>query len=714
MDCPSPPPMNLATPLPSLTLDRPRAGDVAEGAKREWLVTNGHGDYGLGTACLLSTRRYHGLLIAAARAPVARRMLVPFIDEEISSGRMRASLATRRWSDGSIDPEGHRSIASFALDEGIPTWTFECEDQDSIVRLERRTVMLREPRGVAVIWTLVNAREPITLTARVFVEHRDHHHLDPDAQWIPTIAIDPLHPSDACIELPANAHANSNTTLVVAGEQATLSIAGTWWRRHQLAQERARGYDFSSSAYHAINATFTIAPGETRALVITIDEGLAHAQGGAALLLETRQRNRALVACAGTSIASDAMCWLTLAADSFVAARTRRDGSDGRTIIAGYPWFEDWGRDAMISLPGLLLCTGRAREAQSVLNTFAEHMRDGLLPNRFPDESEEPEYHSADAPLCFLVAACQTFDATNDVAWMRALWPSMRAVIDGYMRGTRHGIGIDSDGLVRAGEAGRQLTWMDAKVGDVVVTPRMGKPVELSALWIDALRRMAVIAATLAQTDATDARDSNDDVTELLTIAARAELSFTRFWNPLTGCLFDVLDGPDGDDASVRPNQLWALAAQNSPLPQEWRVHALTRIRKRLALPLAVRTLGPDALGYRGRYEGDQRTRDGAYHMGTAWPFLLGLLLKAERLHAPALAAQHARSVLTELEAHLREGGLGSLSEIVDGDAPHESRGCPMQAWSVGCLLEGLTMALDERSHAHAFTTRETNAGTNA
>jgi predicted glycogen debranching enzyme len=701
MDRTSPPPQHLATPLPSLALDRHQASDVVEGAKREWLIANGHGDYGLGTACLLATRRYHGLLIAAARPPVARRVLVPFVDEEISGARVSMSLATRRWSDGSIDPDGHRHIASFALDEGIPTWMFECESQGSVVRLERRVVMLCEPRGVAVIWTVVDAPEPITLSARVFVEHRDHHHLDPDAQWTPAIAIDALHPSDACVELPINAQANSKCTLLIAGEHATLSVAGTWWRRHQLAQERARGYDFSSSAYHALNAVFTIAPGETRALVITIDEALAHAPDGATLLSQTRERHRALVACAGIAASSDALRWLMLAADAFVVARMRRDGSDGRTIIAGYPWFEDWGRDAMISLPGLLLCTGRAREAQSVLNTFAEHMRDGLLPNRFPDESEEPEYHSADAPLCFLVAACQTFDATNDVAWMRQLWPSMRAVIDGYMRGTRHGIGIDSDGLVRAGEVGRQLTWMDAKVGDAVITPRMGKPVELSAMWIDALRRMAVIAPTLAQAN---------DAAELIAIAARAESSFARFWNPSTECLFDVLDGPDGDDASVRPNQLWALAAQNSPLPQEWRARALARVTKNLALPLAVRTLGPDAAGYRGRYEGDQRTRDGAYHMGTAWPFLTGLLLKAERLHAPELAAQHARKILTELETHLRDGGLGSLSEIVDGDAPHESRGCPMQAWSVGCLLEGLTAALDVR----AATSETSVLGNNA
>ncbi|MFM7051395.1 MAG: amylo-alpha-1,6-glucosidase, partial [Planctomycetota bacterium] len=513
----------------TIAIGRHDAGHIVEGVRREWLVTNGYGDYGIGTTNLLATRRYHGLLVAACDAPVGRRMLVPFIDETVRSGGARINLGSRRWADGSVDPDGHRAVAGFALEDGIPTWRFELEG----ARLEKRIVMLRDARGVAVVWTLADGGAPIALDAAVFVEHRSHHRLDPEASWSACVHSESEDGARAQIELPANAHAPTPTVLHVAGQGAALSPACVWWRRHALAEEAARGYDAIGSALHALTASFVIAPGQSVALCISLaplDGANGGSVDGAAIIAAERARARRLVAGAGLSRAPAALRSLALAADGFVVKRARRDGGEGRSIIAGYPWFEDWGRDAMLSLRGLCLATGRADDAKLVLETFADRLRDGLLPNRFPDLSGVPEYHSADAPLLFLRACCDTYRATRDDAWIARLWPRMRAVVAAYARGTMHGIGVDSDGLVRAGEAGLQLTWMDAKIGDTVVTPRIGKPVELSALWIDALRSMCEIAP--------------DDTADLVELAAQAERSFARYWNPATQCLIDVLDAP--------------------------------------------------------------------------------------------------------------------------------------------------------------------------
>ena len=669
-----------------ISLGRHAASDLTEGTRREWLATTGWGDYALGTTSLLATRRYHGLLIGAARAPIGRRMLVPFIDEDVAIGKQRISLATRRWSDGSVDPDGHRAISGFALEDGVPTWTFEAGP----ARLEKRIVMLRDERAVAVVWTLVDAPEPISLSARVFVEHRGQHQLDPDANWTPQSTVDPAsNGARARVVLPKTAKLPDAVTLFAACEGGTLAPAANWWRRHHLAEERARGYDAVGSACHALTLNTSIAPGESRAFVIGLAPEIDKLDVcGTRMLAAESARRRALLARADLLDGAAELQSLCLAADSFVVQRRRKDGAEGRSIIAGFPWFEDWGRDAMIALPGILLATGRADDAKLVLDTFLEHLSDGLLPNRFPDEASEPEFHSADAPLLAINAAYKTWRASQDDAWFARALPALLSIVDNYARGTRHGIGIDqADGLVRAGENGLQLTWMDAKIGDTVVTPRIGKPVELSALWIASL-------AAIDEAHATGRFAGH--VAAAADIAARlakARASFARFWSADLGCLIDVLDGPAGDERLVRPNQLFALASTAWPLDADTRKRALAKVAAQLATPLAVRTLAPNAPGYRGRYEGDQRSRDFAYHNGTAWPFLAGLRLIAETLHDRDRGAHLARLMVADLSGQLRDGGMGSIGEIADGDSPHEQRGCPMQAWSVGCLLEALVLA---------------------
>ena len=678
-----------------LVLGRRAAADLVEGSRREWLATTGWGDYALGTTSGVATRRYHGLLVAASRAPIGRRMLVPFIDAEAVVGRRRIALASRRWADGSVEPDGYRQVAGFALEDGIPAWTFEL----GAARLERRYAMLRDERAIAVIWTLVDAPEPVSIDARVFVEHRGQHQLDPDAEWLPEVAVAPAAESPrgarARIELPANRFAATPTTLHAAVEGGSFAPAASWWRRHLLVKERARGYDAIGSSCHALTATLTLAPGETRALVVGLDASIAGAApDGAAILAAERARRSSLAANAANGHPS--LRALAISGDHFIVRRRRRDGGEGRSIIAGFPLFEDWGRDAMLALPGLLLATGRADEAKSVVSTFLEHLSDGLLPNRFPDEAFEPEYHSADAPLLAIRAALLAWRASGDDAWLAGELPALLSIVDHYARGTRHGIGIAGDGLVAAGAPGLQLTWMDAKIGELVVTPRVGKPIELSALWIAALDGLAGAIDALGPA-ARPASTTLPDATRLRDLATRGRAAFARYWNADTQSFRDILDGTAARDAldggeKIRPNQLFALAMMDG-LDRDQSRRALARIATYLATPLAVRTLAPSDPAYRGRYEGDQRSRDLAYHNGTAWPFLAGLRLLAELRVDPARGRDLATRMLEDLEGQLRDGGLGSIAEITDGDAPHDPRGCPMQAWSVGCVLEALVAA---------------------
>jgi len=673
-------------PIVRIALERRLAGDIAEGVRREWLATSGAGDYALGTVCGLATRRYHGLLVGAAREPIGRRMLVPFIDEEIVADGTRHAFATRRWADGTVDPDGFRRIASFTLEDGTPTWLLEA----GAARIERRIVMLREERAVAVVWTLVDGPAPVRLDARVFVEHRGHHQVDPDASWLPDVAI--ATEGRATIVLPKNRLAETETTLFAAMPGAQLERSATWWRRHLLSEERARGYDAIGSACHALTASRSIAPGESVALVIGLAPAIATMQpDGRTIVARERVRRHALLAHAGMLDAAPELQSLALSADDFVVARRRANGSQGASILAGFPWFEDWGRDAMLALPGLLLETRRFDEAKLVVETFLDHLSEGLLPNRFPDEAPNPEYHSADAPLLAILAAKATAEASKDWPWMRRRLPALLSIVDWYTRGTRHGIHVDGDGLVCAGEPGLQLTWMDAKIGDLVVTPRMGKPVELAGLWIASLRALALMVA-----DDPAHADREDMLRAQADLAAR---SLERFWNPSTRCFRDVVDGPNGDDDAIRPNQLFLLAFCPE-VREDWRAEALATVARELAVPLAVRTAARKAGGYRGRYEGDQRSRDLAYHNGTAWPFLLGLLLKAESHAATGPSARLLRDARGALADHLRDGGLGSISEIVDADAPFEPRGCPMQAWSVGLLLEALRSPAARRIEA--------------
>ncbi|HEX6832199.1 MAG TPA: amylo-alpha-1,6-glucosidase, partial [Rudaea sp.] len=380
---------------------------------------------------------------------------------------------------------------------------------------------------------------------------------------------------------------------------------------------------------------------------------------------------------------------LVLAADAFVVtpgwrvhdvARGRASGLRYRSVIAGYHWFTDWGRDTMIGLEGLVLATGRSGEARDILLTFAEHVRNGLIPNLFPEGREEGLYHTADATLWFFHAIDRYLAWTQDASLVRQLLPTLRTIFDAHLAGTRFGIGVDaSDGLLRQGAPGYQLTWMDAKVGDWVVTPRRGKAVEINALWYNALCLLAQWLRDFGEDAA-----SADDVS---THAERARASFNaRFWNAQTGCLFDVVDGEHGDDPACRPNQVFAISLRHSVLERDRWDAVMHAVSERLLTPYGLRSLAPGHPDYKPRYFGDLKARDAAYHQGTVWAWLIGPYIDAWRkLHPDDTAG--VRRLLEPLIGHLGEAGVGSVSEVFDAEAPFTPRGCIAQAWSVAELL---------------------------
>jgi predicted glycogen debranching enzyme len=458
--------------------------------------------------------------------------------------------------------------------------------------------------------------------------------------------------------------------LHLAHDAAQIDANGFWYRNFQYAVEQERGLDFAEDLYSPCALTFDLDV-NARVSLIASTERRDVRMADAFREAEMERRNSS----SGKLQADQLISSLTAAADQFIVARERC-----KTVIAGYHWFADWGRDTMIALPGLTLTTGHAEIAKSILAEFANHVDQGMLPNRFPDAGETPEYNTVDATLWFFEAVRSLLQYTNDSEFVRAnLYAVLTDIIDWHVKGTRYQIHVDDDGLLYSGEPGVQLTWMDAKVGDWVVTPRHGKPVEIQALWYNALRVMEQLAAKFKDGKAKK---------KYAAIADKARASFSQvFWNQGTGCLYDVISGDDRD-ASVRPNQVIAISLTNSMLSQDRAASVLRVVERELLTPRGLRTLSPQDPNYIGRYEGDPRSRDGAYHQGTVWPWLMGPFITAYVKTFGAKAGQKfATEWLSQFQDHFSEACLGQISEIFDGDAPHRPRGCVAQAWSISELL---------------------------
>lgn len=642
-------------------------GELAQSEAREWLVTNGIGGYASGTVAGVLTRRYHGLLVAALKPPLGRTLMLAKLDDTVLYGDRFYPLHTNRWADGTIGPHGYRHIERFTLDGTVPTWRYACAD----ALLEKRVWMQPGANTTYVYYQLLRATQPLTLTLKAMVNYRDYHSNTRGNGWRMIIV-----PAEQGLHVSAFPEA---IQLNLLSDRAAVTPAHDWYYNYELTEERNRGLDDRDDHLHAATFQITLQPGESLTLVAS-SEQKPDLDGETALkvrrnydqkLLGLWKSNRPIDAKDISAFANR----LVLAADQFIVNRSTPDEPPGKTIIAGYHWFGDWGRDTMISLPGLTLATGRPEIARSILQTFARYVDQGMLPNRFPDEGAVPEYNTVDATLWYFEAVRAYYGVTEDDDLVQELFPVLAEIIEWHCKGTRYNIHLDpTDGLLYAGEQGVQLTWMDAKVGDWVVTPRTGKPVEVNALWYNALRTMAKLARRIGKPHQ-----------EYEAIADRVGARFVRFWNPNLGYCYDVLDSPTGDDASLRPNQIFAVSLPESPLTPAQQKGVVEACGQALLTSHGLRSLSPEDPQYQGHYGGDQTQRDGGYHQGTVWGWLLGPFVLAHlRVYNNPV---RAREFLEPMANHLHAHGVGSLSEIFDGDAPMMPNGCIAQAWTVAEVL---------------------------
>lgn len=638
-------------------------GDLITALRREWLVTNGIGGYAMGTVAGARTRRYHGLLVAAVNPPAGRALMLAGLDTWITVGHARYPLVTHDWAAGVVLPDGYRHLESFGLDGTIPIFTYAVGG----AQIVQRIWMSHGHNTTYITYTYARGAEPINLELTPLCTYRDHHGITAGSDTSSPIVNELKGGVEVIMEpgtLPLCLYANTGE--IVLGRE--------WWWAFQLDQETRRGLSDQEDLFAATTITASLPPGATFCLVATTEQRPVSWKEA---LEAERERQAGLLK--ASSVGEDAPEWirqLVLAADQFIVDRPIDEGGTGKSVIGGYPWFSDWGRDTMIGLPGLTLATGRPEVAAAILRTFARFVDRGMLPNRFPGTGDAPEYNTVDATLWYFVAIHHYLDAQNDNALAAELYPVLVDIIDWHLKGTRYGIKVDpEDHLLYAGEPGVQLTWMDAKIGDWVVTPRTGKPVEINALWYNALRIIASMAARQGQ---------DEDAARYEAMARKVQDSFNeRFWSGEYLC--DVIDTPDGDDTTLRPNQLMVVALPYALLDYQKSKAVVDVCARHLLTSLGMRSLDPAASGYVGQHTGTPRQRDSAYHQGTVWSWLIGPFVSA--YYKVYNDAQEAFSFLRPMNDHLYDAGLGTISEIFDGDPPHTPSGACAQAWSVGEVL---------------------------
>jgi predicted glycogen debranching enzyme len=653
----------------SLDWGREVAGDLGIAERREWLCTNGIGGFACGTIAGDLTRRYHGLLVAALEPPLGRTLVVTKIDETVVYDGDVFALATNRWASGAIEPLGHRMIERFHLDGTTPVWTYACAD----ALIEKRVWMEPGANTTYVRYRLVRGATPARLTLRALVNHRNFHATTHGGGWSMDVA-----PVPNGVRVVAFGGAPPVLLQAADGTDVRCEPVHTWYDSFALAREQERGLEWVDDHLHAATFAATLGSGDALTIVLSTESDPS-LNGDAAWMRRSAWDDERLHAWrARQPWAASAPAWiarLVLAADQFIVRRPLPGEPGGMTVIAGYPWFGDWGRDTMISLPGLTLETGRAEIGAVILRTFARFVDRGMLPNRFPERGDAPEYNTVDATLWYIEAIRAYHAATRDDGLLKDLYPTLEAIIAHHREGTRHQIAMDaSDGLLRAGEPGVQLTWMDAKIGDHVVTPRIGKPIDVNALWFNALTTMAGFAKALGR-----------PAREWEAMAKRAGRGFASFWSDRLGYCYDVIDGPGGDDEALRPNQIFAVSLPASPFDVTKQRAIVDACARHLVTSYGLRSLASMHPSYCGACTGDPATRDGAYHQGTVWAWLLGPFALA---HARAYGDRAvARRFLEPLAHHLDDYGVGSIAEIFDAEPPHTPRGCFAQAWSVAETL---------------------------
>ena len=658
--------------LPQLvSLGRDVCANLELAEQHEWWLANGKGGYAGGTVAGTLTRRYHGLLIAPFQSHFQRHLLFAKADAELLDGDQVTPLHTNRWGSGAIEPRGHLAIESFRLDGRMPVWHYRLDG----LLIEARIWMEQGRHCTCLAWRLLENPDDreVRLRVRLLTNVRGHHDTDHLDERLPQISANE-HELDVIETERYALHFRSRCGVVES--------AGFWVEDFDLPVERERGLPDRGRHLCVGYMNFPLHTDLWVGMSASVDE-----REPPYYIMDSMERFQArdLTMLTQTKLSvpemTDAPTWidqLILAADSFVIHHGS-EGKGGRdAIVAGYPWFGEWGRDSMIALPGLLLATGRYRQARDLLLGYLPLIDRGMLPNFFPGDGEQAEYNTVDAALWYIEAWRAYLEASNDFHAVVDAWPKLQEIIRHYRDGTRHGIRMDAaDGLLRAGETGVQLTWMDAKVGDTVITPRIGKPVEVNALWYNTLEVMALLAHRLK---------AGSLSAEYAAMAQHTRVGFQRFINPANGGLFDVLDGTEGDDDRIRPNQIFAVSLPFSPLDVAARRGVVKLTASRLLTPVGLRSLDPEHPDYRPRYQGGVWERDSAYHQGTVWAWLLGHYALAE--YRVSGDVERSLLQLETIAEHLNEAGLGTVSEIFDAEPPHTPRGCPSQAWSVACTLE--------------------------
>ncbi|VEP16292.1 putative Glycogen debranching enzyme [Hyella patelloides LEGE 07179] len=692
---------------------------------REWLITNGIGGFASGTISGVLTRHYHGLLVGALKPPVARTLLLTKLDETVNYNGQFYDLSTNRWADGTVAPEGYLNIESFHLEGTTPVWHFAFADG----LLEKRIWMQQGENTTYIRYSYKRGSQPLNLSLKALVNYRDYHggtHVKdlPTGSAINSRAI-PLRPPETESEktdgggiysLRVKAFPNAENLYISAitknwSNNFNWSIDNTWYQNFALAVEEYRGLDATEDHLLASTGSVILQPGDSLTIIASTSDRWSageyrktwgNNQIGEKSQQKKTERDRQLIdlfydsnSLNPTPDNPNPNHWieqLVLATEQFIVDRPLTDNPEGKTIIAGYPWFTDWGRDTMISLPGLTISTGRYDIAKTILRTFAKYIDKGMLPNVFPDAGETPHYNTVDATLWYFEAIRAYYAATKDRELLVELFPLLAEIIDWHIKGTRYNIKMDDDGLLYAGESGVQLTWMDAKVGDWVVTPRIGKPVEVNALWYNALVCIDYFSDILSKS-----------ASKYQEMVDNTRSHFSKFWYEEGGYCYDVIDSPDGNDTSFRPNQIFAVSLPDrgisrnapieSPLQPEQQRMVVDKVGQKLLTSYGLLSLATDNPDYVGIYGGNQLQRDGSYHQGTTWGWLIGHFIQAHlRVYKnPELA----RSFLLPMANHLRDGCIGSISEIFDGDAPFTPRGCFAQAWSVAEVLRSWLITIN-------------------
>jgi predicted glycogen debranching enzyme len=664
-----------------ISLSKKICNNLSQGKSREWLITNGIGGYASGTISGILTRRYHGLLIASFNPPLNRHLLLTKLIETIKYKEKNYQLDSNIWRDKTIFPQGYLFCEEFYLEGTSVIWKYACGDG-----LIKKQIWMNQGENTTYIkYTIERANSPVKINLQALGNYRNHHYLtsQPNLNCLITKTTHGLkiQPNGQFIPF----------YLLCQEDKWQIPEQNQWYFNFNLDLEKYRGQDYIE--HHLLVGNYEISLNVNQSITIVATTELTTELNGEISWQKYHNYEQELLKLTCLKNKSNFPKHLILASDQFIVKRdslntedqtplTSQNHHQGKTIIAGYPWFGDWGRDTMISLAGLTLVAGKFSTARKILLTFAKYLDQGMLPNCFPEKGFSPYYNTVDAPLWYFEAMENYLYFTQDFSLLAELFESLQSIINYYIKGTRFNIHLTEDGLIFAGEKGSQLTWMDAKVGDLVITPRIGKPVEINALWYNALILMTKWAIKL-----------NKEYQSYQELAEKTRINFQKFWHKDLKYCYDVIDNQGINDSSLRPNQIFAISLPTfTPCAQpllnlEQQKHIIKTIEKELLTPYGLKTLNRENPHYCGVYGGNQFIRDQAYHQGTVWPWLIGHFIQA---HLKVYQNQDlALGFLNPFKTHLQEAGINQISEIFDGDFPHNARGCFAQAWSVAEVLRG-------------------------